>query len=81
MENEKLDELIDGINILVNLLSKPKVADNQELWDERQCAAYLGYGESNFRQRIACKPTFPKRIVLNPGGEKETKRWVNYPLS
>lgn len=76
MSEKNLESIAKKLDNLIILLSKPKVADNQELWSDAQCAAYLGYSESNFRQRIACDPTFPKRIVLNEGGKQETKRWI-----
>jgi len=58
------DALIDRLDALINVLARPKIPADRELWDSNQASSYLGMSARNFSGRIACKPDFPRAIRL-----------------
>ena len=59
--------------------------DDKNLWTVKRCAAFLGYSEAHFRNRIACRVDFPRPINLPTEGKgaslrykpEEVKRWAD----
>lgn len=65
--------LAEKIELLIQTLSKPKVADNKTLWGADECAAYLGLSKKKFMGDVACKRTFPQ--ARNVGGSENRTNW------
>ena len=59
------DQLIDRLDTLIGVLSRPSIPSDRVLWDAEQAAAYLCASVRNSSERIACKPDFPRAIRLS----------------
>lgn len=65
--------LIGKLDQLIQVLSKPKVADNKTLWDAEECAMYLKLTKNKFMADVACRRTFPR--PKNVGGSENRTNW------
>lgn len=68
------DALIDRLDALISVLSRPSIPADKVLWDADQAAAYMGYSARHFSERLACRPEFPRSIRLGDG-PKAPLRW------
>ncbi|WP_199102397.1 hypothetical protein [Aquitalea sp. ASV11] len=63
------EKLITVLEQLVEKLDKPQQAIpfDKQIWDEAQCAAYMGVSKRQFAERISADPHFPPVYNISAG--------------
>lgn len=66
------------LRALIEALQKPKAAipPERDLWDAETIAAYLKVSARQVAERYACRPDFPRPILLpSESGSRNHRRW------
>lgn len=75
-EAELQTQVLQRLDALIGLLSRPAVPIKDELWDKDQAGAYLGVSGRQVAERLAAKRDFPKAINLSgPKAQAAHRRW------
>lgn len=64
MTQENTSLLEKRLEQLIDVLKRPAIPLDIALWDASEGAAYLRVSESQYKERYACRPDFPRAIRL-----------------
>jgi len=68
--------IIDQLAEAIAMHTQPPVPIDKQVWNAKQCAAYIGKSYQTFMSYYAPLPSFPKRINLpNTSGGKSGPMW------
>jgi predicted DNA-binding transcriptional regulator AlpA len=82
IEPRTIEALRSVVSELAHAVRTSTIAPERRMWSAEDCASYLGYSVSHFRQRIAPDPSFPApaQVGTGPAGLRwkavEVTEWV-----
>ena len=69
------EALLSALNVLIEKLSAPRVALNDELWTVDEVATYMKLAPDTVGRRVVTRPDFPVPVQPCGTGKNAQKRW------